>query len=153
MAGSSGQLRSRGKRGAGSKGSCERIVDPSGLVVVRGRSVQLGEFTGAGPDRKIGLLDVVTAEDGAPMAAGFMSWTRDDSFPWHLDYAEIDLVLEGVLEITIDGRVLQGRAGDVFSIPKGSDIVFGTPSRTKVFYVTWPANWASAGQLPPRPQK
>lgn len=147
------QARTRTKRVDGGKGSCERIVDPSGLVVVRGRSVQLGEFSGAGPDRHIGLLDVVSAEDGAPMAAGFMSWSRDDSFPWHLDYAEIDLVLEGVLEITIGGRVLQGRAGDVFYIPKGSDIVFGTPSRTRVFYVTYPANWASGGSVPARPQK
>ena len=42
------------------------------------------------------------------------------------------------------------RVGDVVSIPKGSKIVFATPSRVKVFYVTFPASWAS---LQPRPQK
>jgi ethanolamine utilization protein EutQ len=135
------------------QGSCERVVDASGLVVVRGRSVRLGKFTGAGANRNVGLLDLVTARDGAPMTAGIMSWGRDDSFPWSLDYDEVDLVLEGVLQITIDGRVLEGRAGDVFYIPKGSRIVFGTPNRTRVFYVTYPADWSGAGAAPTRPQK
>ncbi len=125
-------------------GSCAREVDASGVVLVRGGSVRLGRFDGAGPDRDIGLTDVITARDGAPMTAGVMAWHRKDSFPWALDYDEIDLVLEGVLQIHIDGRVLEGRAGDVFYLPKGSRIVFGTPSRTRVFYVTYPADWATA---------
>lgn len=136
---------------AGDQGSAERIIDRSGVMVVRGKSVRLGKFTGAGPDKNIGLTDLVTARDGAPMTAGMMSWGREDSFPWSLDYDEIDLVLEGVLHIEIDGRTLEGKAGDVFYIPKGSQIVFGTPSRTRVFYVTYPADWAAAA--PARPQR
>jgi len=132
-------------------GSCERLVDPCGLIVVRGDSVRLGRFTGAGPDRRIGLTDLIQSGDGSPMAAGIMSWKREDSFPWSLDYDEVDLVLEGVLHIGIDGRTLEGRAGDVIYIPKGSRIVFGTPGHVRVFYVTYPADWAAAGQ-PRRPQ-
>jgi ethanolamine utilization protein EutQ (cupin superfamily) len=131
----------------------ERVVDPSGLVLVRGDTVKLARFPGAGPDRNVGLADVITARDGSPMTAGLMSWSREDSFPWSLDYDEVDLVLEGVLQITIDGRTLEGRAGDVFYIPKGSKILFGTPWRTKVFYVTYPADWAAAAAAPARPQK
>ena len=133
------------------KGSSERVLDPSGLLVVRGKSVRLGRFTGAGPEKKIGLHDLVTGRDGAPMTAGMMSWAREDSFPWKLDYDEIDLVLEGVLQITIEGRTLEGGPGDVFYIPKGSSIRFGTPSRTRVFYVTYPADWSAPA--PARPQK
>ena len=132
-------------------GSCDRVVDPSGLIVVRGDSVRLGRFTGAGADRRIGLTDLIQGRDGSPMTAGIMSWKREDSFPWALDYDEVDLVLEGVLHIGIDGRTLEGRAGDVFYIPKGSRIVFGTPGHVRVFYVTYPADWASAGHAPPRP--
>ena len=47
------------------------------------------------------------------MTAGFMSFGRADAFPWRLDYDEIDYVLEGVLHITIGGRVLEGQPGDV----------------------------------------
>jgi ethanolamine utilization protein EutQ (cupin superfamily) len=134
-------------------GACERVVDASGVVLVRGGSLRLGRFDGAGPDKNIGLTDVITARDGSPMTAGVMSWHRKDSFPWALDYDEVDLVLEGVLQIHIGGNVLEGRAGDVFYIPKGSRIVFGTPSRTRVFYVTYPADWAAASAgMPGRPQ-
>ena len=115
--------------------------------------MKLARFPGAGPDRNVGLADVITARDGSPMTAGIMSWGRADSFPWSLDYDEVDLVLEGVLQITIDGRMLEGHAGDVFYIPKGSKILFGTPWRTKVFYVTYPADWAAASTAPARPQK
>ena len=139
------------KAEAADNGSSERVVDPSGLLVVRGRSVRLGRFTGAGPEKEIGLHDLVTGRDGAPMTAGIMSWARDDSFDWSLDYDELDLVLEGVLQITIDGRTLEGGPGDVFYVPKGSRIRFGTPSRTRVFYVTYPADWSAAA--PVRPQK
>jgi ethanolamine utilization protein EutQ len=134
-------------------GSCQRLVDPSGLVLVRGKSVRLGRFAGAGADRHVGLTDLVNGRDGSPMTAGIMSWGRDDSFPWTLDYDEVDLVLEGTLRIEIDGRALEGRSGDVFYIPKGSRIVFGTPSRVRVFYVTYPADWAAAASAPARPNR
>jgi ethanolamine utilization protein EutQ len=133
--------------------SSERVVDASGLVLVRGDTVKLARFPGAGPDRNVGLADVISGRDGSPMTAGIMSWGREDSFPWKLDYDEVDLVLEGVLQITIEGRMLEGRAGDVFYIPKGSKVLFGTPWRTRVFYVTYPADWASASAAPARPQK
>ena len=133
--------------------NAERVVDPSGLVLVRGDTVKLSRFPGAGPDRNVGLADVISGRDGSPMTAGIMSWGRADSFPWTLDYDEVDLVLEGVLQITIGGRMLEGRAGDVFYIPKGAKILFGTPWRTKVFYVTYPADWAAASTAPARPQK
>jgi len=131
-------------------GSCERVVDSSGLVVVRGRSVRLGKFTGAGAGLNVGLVDLITNKDGAPMTAGIMSWSSVDSFPWTLDYDEVDLVLEGTLQLGIDGRVLEGGPGDIVYIPKGSRIHFGTPDRVRVFYVTYPADWAASGSIRPR---
>jgi len=133
--------------------AAERVVGPNGLTLVRGETVKLAPFPSAGADRDVRLADLITARDGSPMTAGIMSWAREDSFPWSLDYDEVDLVLEGVLQITIDGHTLEGRAGDVFFIPKGSTVLFGTPWRTKVFYVTYPADWAAASTMPARPQK
>lgn len=133
-------------------GSAQRSVDRSGIVVVRGDSVRLGRFTGAGPGKQVGLTDLITAKDGAPMTAGMMSWRHEDSFAWSLDYDEIDYVLEGELHVVVDGRTVQAGVGDVVYLPKGSRIVFGTPSRVKVFYVTYPADWAAVANAPPRPQ-
>lgn len=134
------------KRGASkvaTPGGFEHSTDVSGVKVVRGGSVALGRFDGAGPGKHVGLVDVVTAKDGSPMAAGFMEWSREDSFPWKLDYDEVDYVLEGVLHVTIGGHVVEARAGDVVYIPKGSAITFGTPRHVKLFYVTFPAEWSA----------
>ena len=111
-----------------------------GIKLVKGEAVRLGVFPGAGADKQVGIADVITSADGAPIAAGFMAWSQC-FFPWTLDYDEIDLVLEGELHIRCDGQTYIGKSGDVFFIPKGSAIEFGTPSAVRFFYVTYPADW------------
>ncbi len=95
------------------------------------------------PAMDVRLRDVVTARDGLPMAAGVMS-LREGSFPWHLDYDEVEYVLEGELHITTPDQKVVGRPGDVIAVPKGSSITFGTPSWAKFLYVTYPADWSGA---------
>ena len=111
-----------------------------GIKHVRADSVAFGIFDGAGADNQVGLTDVVTSQDGSPMAAGYMAWS-DCFFPWTLTYDEIDVVLEGELHIRSEGQTVVGRPGDVIYIPKGSVIEFGTPSRVRFLYVTYPADW------------
>ena len=112
----------------------------TGIKLVKGSDVHLGVFPGAGTEKQVGIADVITAAEGAPMAAGFMAWSQA-FFPWTLDYAEIDLVLEGELHIRCNGQTHVGKSGDVFYLPKGSAIEFGTPSMVRFFYVTYPADW------------
>jgi len=115
----------------------------NGLKVIKGNSIKLKRFEDAGKDKNVNLLDVITYQDGSPMSAGIMSWKKEDSFPWELTYDEVDYVIDGELEITIDGQVFSGKQGDIFYIPKGSKIIFGTPSYTRIMYVTYPANWSA----------
>jgi ethanolamine utilization protein EutQ len=93
------------------------------------------------PELDVRLRDVVTAAHGMPMSAGVMS-LRAGSFPWNLDYDEIEYVLEGELHITRGDTVVVGRPGDVIAVPKGSSITFGSPSWARFLYVTYPADWA-----------
>lgn len=93
------------------------------------------------PEMDVQLVDVITAEHGSPMAAGFLSFHKG-SFPWTLTYDEIEFVLEGEIHIgTAQGTVI-GKPGDVLYIPKGTQITFGTPGWTKILYVTYPAEWS-----------
>lgn len=92
------------------------------------------------PGMKVRTGDVITADDGSPVAAGYMSIT-EGSFPWTLTYDEVQVVLEGELHLGGDGGNKVGRAGDVFFVPKGSSITFGTPTWAKFVYITFPANW------------
>lgn len=112
-----------------------------GIKAVKGDSVRMGLFDGAGEDSHVGIADVVTSADGSSMAAGFMSWNRC-FFPWTLNYDEVDLVLEGELHIRCNGQTVVGKPGDVIFIPKGSAIEFGTPTEVRFLYVAHPANWA-----------
>ena len=93
------------------------------------------------PEMDVRLRDVVTAADGLPLAAGMMS-LRQGSFPWTLDYDEVEYVIEGELHITTADKKVVGRPGDVIAVPRGSSITFGTPSWARFLYVTYPADWA-----------
>ncbi|MDQ4428906.1 ethanolamine utilization acetate kinase EutQ [Yokenella regensburgei] len=115
------------------------VTGKGGIKVVTGSSVSFGRFAGAEP-HSVGLTDLITAEDGSSMAAGFMQW-ENAFFPWTLNYDEIDMVLEGELHVRHEGETMVAKAGDVMFIPKGSAIEFGTPSSVRFLYVAWPANW------------
>jgi len=92
------------------------------------------------PEMDVRLRDFVTAEHGVSMAAGMMS-LRQGSFPWTLDYDEVEYVIEGELHIATADQSVVGRPGDVIAVPKGSSITFGTPSWTRFLYVTYPVDW------------
>ena len=112
------------------------------LKMVLGSGVILNPFGEglAAPGTNVRLKDVVTAEDGSSMAAGYMSLEKGE-FPWTLTYDEVDIVLEGELVITRGSEQVRGKTGDVIYIPKGSSITFGTPSWTRFVYVVFPVNW------------
>lgn len=107
---------------------------------VRGDNVVLEPFAEAPPGQNIRLKDVVTARE-ANLAAGFMSFEASQ-LPWQLSYDEIDYVVEGTFTLQTGGKTYTAGPGDVLYIPKGTKVVFGSPSRATVFYVTYPANWA-----------
>lgn len=113
------------------------------LKVVRGKGVALESFGAdlATPGTNVRLKDVVAAEDGSPMATGYMALDQGE-FPWTLSYDEVDVVLEGELVITRGAEVVRGGPGDVIFIPKGSSITFGTPSHTRFVYIAFPVNWS-----------
>lgn len=119
--------------------SFRSVTGKGGIKVVDGSSVMFGRFDGA-KEHQVGLTDLITAQDGSSMAAGFMQW-ENGFFPWTLNYDEIDMILEGELHIRHQGETLVGKAGDVMFIPRGSSIEFGTTSHVRFLYVAWPANW------------
>ncbi|MEG6510313.1 cupin domain-containing protein [Desulforamulus ruminis] len=115
--------------------------DPkSGLKIVRGRTVNYEPFDTGDPSTQVAYCEVVGKEDSR-MSAGFLTIEKS-SFEWELCYEEIDIVLEGSLSITINGETYQAHQGDVLFVPKGSKVTWSSPEYVKLFYVTYPANWA-----------
>ena len=115
----------------------EKVVDPSGIIGIKTSTVKCEPFQQDG----VALKDVVTLEEAPRMGCGVMELDHT-SFEWTLTYDEYDFVIDGTLEIEIDGRVVTGNPGDIIYIPKNSHIHFQTPNKTRYAYFVYPANWA-----------
>lgn len=115
-------------------------VDPSGVRLIRGDTVRQEPFNTGNPKDRVTLTEILTAKE-SPMCAGFMTMEKS-VFSWDLKYAEIDLIVEGALDITVNGKTFHGKKGDVFFIPRDTTVTFGCPESVKFFFVTYPANWA-----------
>ncbi len=94
------------------------------------------------PEIDFRLLDVITIDDSASISGGFMSWHKGPGFSWTLNYDEIDYIVEGRMEITCEGKTIYADHGDTVFIPKGSTVHWNTPNWVKIYYVTFPSNWA-----------
>ncbi|AQS57694.1 cupin domain-containing protein [Desulforamulus ferrireducens] len=114
--------------------------DASGLKIVRGRTVTYEPFDTGTPGTKVAYREVIS-KDNSQMSAGFLTIEKS-SFDWELCYEEIDIVLEGSLSVTINGKTYEASQGDVLFVPKGSKVTWSSSGYVKLFYVTYPANWA-----------
>ena len=76
------------------------------------------------------------------MSSGFLTIDQS-SFEWELTgYEEIDFVVAGSLQLTINGITRRAVQGDVIFIPKGSRVTWQAEGFVKLFYTTYPADWA-----------
>lgn len=114
--------------------------DESGLKLIRGESVKYDYFDTGDSGVKAYFQELVSKED-SKMSAGFLM-IEESSFDWELTYEEIDYVIEGTLCITINGKKYTAHKGDVLFVPAGSKVVWESPDKAKIFYATYPANWA-----------
>jgi ethanolamine utilization protein EutQ len=114
--------------------------DPSGVKVVRGKSVKMDYFDTDNPSNKVYFQELIHKEE-CSMSAGFLTIDHS-SFDWELCYDEIDMILEGTVSVTINGKTLTANQGDVLLVPKGSKVTWGCKSECgRLFYATYPANW------------
>lgn len=114
--------------------------DENGLKLVRGNSVKMDYFDTGNPDNKVYFQELISKDD-SKMSAGFLTIEKS-SFDWELCYEEIDYVIEGTLTVTINGKTYTAHAGDVLFVPSGSKVVWASPDKARIFYTTYPANWA-----------
>ncbi|HEM3173155.1 TPA: DUF861 domain-containing protein [Streptococcus suis] len=84
--------------------------------------------------------DLLTLEESPRLGLGLMTMEKT-TFPWHLDYDEVDYVIEGQLDIITGDEVMTAGPGEILFIPKGSDIQFSVKDKARFIYVTYPADW------------
>ena len=112
------------------------------------RTIRLSDVSVTEADRlntgdnahKVYTHDVLSVEQSPRLGAGIMEMHKT-TFPWTLEYDEIDYVLERTLSIIEDGVAHTATVGEIIFIPKGSKIQFSVPNHARFLYVTYPADW------------
>jgi ethanolamine utilization protein EutQ len=118
----------------------ESCSHANGLKVVKGKSVKMDVFDTGNPTANVTYQELIS-KDESHISAGFLEIDHS-SFDWELTYEEIDYVIEGTLQVTIDGVTYTAEAGDVLFVPSHSKVTWGSPNKARIFYATYPANWA-----------
>ena len=97
--------------------------------------------TGRAGDRAY-TRDLLTLSESPRLGAGIMEMT-DTTFPWTLNYDEMDYVIEGRLDIQTGRGTVSAGPGEIIYIPRGSAIRFSVTGHARFLYFVYPADWQS----------
>ncbi|MGL5972598.1 MAG: cupin domain-containing protein [Oscillospiraceae bacterium] len=120
------------------KDSFYKETDKSGVFLVRSDTVKTEQFE---DNKNVYVKDVAEVAESPRIGAGIMELKDGVVFPWTLKYDEYDFVIEGTLQVEVDGKVFTANKGDIIHIPKDASIKFKTPSYARFAYFVYPANW------------
>jgi len=124
------------------KGSAKR-VSKAGVVSISLPSLDVrpeDRLDTGNPEHQVYTRDLLTLEESPRLGLGLMTMDKT-TFPWHLDYDEVDYVIEGRLDVISGDEVMSAGPGEIIFIPKGSDIQFSVKDKARFIYVTYPADW------------
>ena len=69
----------------------------------------------------VAVMDVLSPAKGDAASVGYLDW-ENLSFSWTFRRTEVLVVLEGDLNLSIEGTTFSAAHGDVFSIPAGTEV-------------------------------
>ncbi len=124
-------------------GDAEKKERAEGLIKVevpRVKTLPKDRLDTGNPADVVYTHDLFSLEESPRLGCGVMEM-EGTTFDWHLDYDEIDYVMEGSLTIIKNGNCVTAGPGELILIPKGSSIQFSVPGKARFLYVTYPADW------------
>ena len=124
------------------KGSAKR-VSKAGVTSISLPSLDVrpeDRLDTGNPEHQVYTRDLLTLEESPRLGLGLMTMDKT-TFPWHLDYDEVDYVIEGRLDVISGDEVMSAGPGEIIFIPKGSDIQVSVKDKARFIYVTYPADW------------
>ncbi|WML28982.1 cupin domain-containing protein [Neobacillus sp. OS1-32] len=121
-----------------------KTVDPSGVISVSIPTIKVTEEDRLDTGSKEDIVytkDIFTLKESPRLGCGVMEMD-DTTFDWTLKYDEIDYVIEGQLDILVNGKTISAGEGEVIFIPRDSKIQFSVKNHARFLYITYPADWA-----------
>lgn len=80
------------------------------------------QYWGGSPAKdSVAVMDVLSPAKGDAASVGYLDW-ENLSFSWTFRRTEVLVVLEGDLNLSIEGTTFSAVHGDVFSIPAGTEV-------------------------------
>lgn len=104
----------------------------NGFKIVRGNSLKYDPLFPEVTGDKAKFLEVVHEAD-SPMQSGYFTIDRT-SFDTTTEVYETYCIMEGCLDIKVNGTGFRAVRGDVLTIPKGSHIELSSEGFVKIFY-------------------
>lgn len=101
----------------------DKIIDPGGAILIRQNSTN---------NKKV--QEILGKAESPKLGCGFIT-LEGDSFDKSSGCDEVNYILEGSVTLSVDGRSYQGKAGDVFYIPKGIHLALSAQSKAIIFFV------------------
>ena len=112
-------------------GSGQTLPQPGGVCFVSGERLL---ETPAGPvpvAEKVLVAEAIRSGESPPLAGGYMEWAKA-SFDRNVEYPEIAIVIEGELHLTVGGKTMVAKAGDMLYFPKGVQVVYTAPAKVRL---------------------
>lgn len=116
-------------------------VNVSQIAVSEGDRLDTGD-----PSHKVYTHDLFSLQESPRLGCGIMEMEKT-TFPWTLQYDEIDYVISGSLTVCFEDKKVTAGPGETVLIPRGSSIQFSVPERARFLYVTYPADWQAQNKV------
>lgn len=121
--------------GTGGPAHGVRAIQIPSIRVTEGDRLDTGR-----PADRVYTHDLFTVDESPRLGAGVMEMERT-TFPWTLNYDEMDFVISGRLSVLIGGETITAGPGELIYIPKGSAIQFSVQEKARFLYFVYPADW------------
>jgi len=109
----------------------QAVTRQGGVCFIKGNMIP-SELSGSIPvDEKVTVMDAFKCSDDSTLAGGYMEWSKA-SFNRMVDQNEINIVLEGELNLSVDGQTSVVKQGDMVYLPRGTEVLYSAPGRVKL---------------------
>lgn len=109
-------------------------VDPCGLRLAKGDSVIFENYDTGNPRDKVKIKELFNSRESSNVSAGFMT-LEGTSYSTLIKHDELNYIIDGTLNCSVNGKTYIGKPGDTFFIPADTKITFSTSHNVRLFYV------------------
>ncbi len=102
------------------------LTTRGGVSLIKGDTL-LDEGTGPAIPGKVMISDAIRCHRDSPLTATYMKWEKT-AFTRTVESPEVSIVVQGELDLTVDGKLLTAGPGDILYMEKGALVDYSTPS-------------------------